>query len=103
MVGSPVGKLSSRRCCCSCECCYTLHSRSTGQPLAPGSLRITHQTTAPLPPPPRSDLLSGTRSSRLYRSLILGGKALTASAYASYPADKYPATFSLYSIPAKGG
>lgn len=78
-----------------------LHSRSTGQPLAPGcAQQPNNSTVAPLP---RSDLLSGTRSSRLYRSLILGGKALTASAYASYPADKYPATFSLYSIPAKGG
>ncbi|PRW45164.1 peptidase M16 [Chlorella sorokiniana] len=50
-----------------------------------------------------SDLLSGTRSSRLYRSLILNGKALTAAAYSSYPADKHPTTFSIYSIPPKGG
>lgn len=65
-------------------------------------LKFSAKVAAPAPFP-RSDLLSGTRSSRLYRSLVLNGKALTAAAYSSYPADKHPTTFSIYSIPSKGG
>ncbi|KAL4423363.1 hypothetical protein ABPG77_004294 [Micractinium sp. CCAP 211/92] len=49
-----------------------------------------------------SDLLSGTRSARLYRSLVLTGKALAASAYASYPAEKHPTQFLVYGVPGKG-
>ncbi|KAL4448231.1 hypothetical protein ABPG75_005450 [Micractinium tetrahymenae] len=49
-----------------------------------------------------SDLLSGTRSSRLYRSLVLTGKALAATAYASYPAEKHPTQFVIYGVPGKG-
>ena len=57
----------------------------------------------PLPCSPAcSDLLSGTRSSRLYRSLVLDGKALAAAAYSSYPADKHATQFSVYAVPTKG-
>ena len=69
------------------------------------------QFRSPLPacfaPPHRrrccSDLLSGSRSSRFYRSLVLPGKALTAAAYSAYPADKHPSHFVCFGIPAKGG
>lgn len=44
----------------------------------------------PLSTPSHSDILSGSRSSRLYRSLVLSGKALAASTYSSYPAEKFP-------------
>jgi hypothetical protein len=49
----------------------------------------------------RSELLSGTRSSRLYRSLVLSGQALAASAYAGLPADKHPCHFVCFGVPTK--
>ncbi|PSC70837.1 peptidase M16 [Micractinium conductrix] len=49
-----------------------------------------------------SDILSGSRSSRLYRSLVLSGKALAASTYSSYPAEKFPSHFVCYAVPPKG-
>lgn len=49
-----------------------------------------------------SDLLSGTRSSRLYRNLVLKEKALSASAYSTYPAEKHPSQFYVVAVPSKG-
>lgn len=82
--------------------CSGLHVLELG-PCQERHLKFSAKAAAPAPSLPRSDLLSGTRSSRLYRSLVLNGKALTAAAYSSYPADKHPTTFSIYSIPSKGG
>ena len=36
-----------------------------------------------------SDLLTGSRSSRLYRGLVTPGKALTVTSFASFPAEKH--------------
>ena len=48
-----------------------------------------------------SDLLTGSRSSRLYSRLVLGGKALSVSSAVAYPADKHPSQFLLFGVPAK--
>lgn len=49
-----------------------------------------------------NDLLTGSRSSRLYRSLVLGGGALSTTSFASFPAEKHPSQLVLYGIPAPG-
>lgn len=56
----------------------------------------------PTPLRPCSDLLSGTRSARLYRSLVERGRALSAAAYAAYPAEKHPSHFVAFGVPVKG-
>ena len=49
-----------------------------------------------------SDALTGSRSARLYQSLVLGGKALSVSSFANFPAEKHPALMATYTIPAPG-
>lgn len=49
-----------------------------------------------------SDLLTGSRSSRLTESLVLPGIAINATSFASYPAEKHPSQFVLYATPAPG-
>ncbi len=41
----------------------------------------------------RSSLLSGNRTSRLYRALVQPGRATSANAVAGYPGEKHPGTF----------
>ncbi|CAI5966688.1 unnamed protein product [Closterium sp. NIES-64] len=50
-----------------------------------------------------SSLLYGSRSSRLYKNLVLPGKALSASATETYPGDKRPSLFLLSAFPPLGG
>jgi hypothetical protein len=38
----------------------------------------------------RSSILSGSRTSRLYRALVQPGRATSASAVSGYPGEKYP-------------
>lgn len=47
-------------------------------------------------------LLSGTRSSRFYKNLILPGKVLSVSADESFPGDKYQNLFLVSAFPAQG-
>ncbi|KAK9829270.1 hypothetical protein WJX72_004899 [[Myrmecia] bisecta] len=49
-----------------------------------------------------SDLLSGSRTSRLVTQLVQTGRAFSTSAVSSYPAEKHPCTLMLYGIPAPG-
>lgn len=48
------------------------------------------------------DALSGGRTGRLYRALVETRLAVNASAFASFPGDKYPHLVTLYLIPAPG-
>ncbi|GJP33410.1 hypothetical protein CLOM_g17957, partial [Closterium sp. NIES-68] len=50
-----------------------------------------------------SSLLYGSRSSRLYKNLVLPGRALSASATETYPGDKRPGLFLLSAFPPLGG
>jgi predicted Zn-dependent peptidase len=50
-----------------------------------------------------SDLLTGTRSSRMQRALVQAGTALTATSFATYPGDKRSCQWVTYAIPAPGG
>lgn len=49
-----------------------------------------------------NDTLTGSRSARLYKNLVLGGAALSLSSYSSFPAEKHPGQFVVYGIPAPG-
>lgn len=49
-----------------------------------------------------SDALTGSRSARLYRNLVLGGAALSTTSFATFPAEKHPSLFAVYGIPAPG-
>lgn len=48
------------------------------------------------------DTLTGSRLSRLYRSLVLGGKALAVTSFSSFPAEKHAAQMVVYAIPVPG-
>ena len=47
-----------------------------------------------------SDLLSGSRTSRLYSRLVQTGKAYSAQAVPTYPGDKHPNALLVYALPA---
>ena len=49
-----------------------------------------------------NDTLTGSRSARMYKKLVLGGAALSISSYSSFPAEKHPSQFVVYGIPAPG-
>lgn len=49
-----------------------------------------------------SDTLSGSRSSRLYKNIVLTGKALSATSFSSFPAEKHPSQMAVYGMPAPG-
>lgn len=49
-----------------------------------------------------SDLLSGSRTSRLYKALIETGQAYHANAVASYPGEKHPNALVLFGQPSNG-
>ena len=49
-----------------------------------------------------NDVLTGSRSSRLYKNLVLTNKALTVTSYASFPAEKHPNQMAIYAIPNTG-
>ena len=50
-----------------------------------------------------NDCLTGGRSARLYKNLVLDQKsALSVSSYSSFPAEKHPGQFVVYGIPAPG-
>ena len=51
------------------------------------------------PPCCRSSILSGSRTSRLYRALVQPGRATSASAVSGYPGEKYPGA-ALFARPA---
>ena len=46
-----------------------------------------------------SDLLSGSRTSRLYSRLVQAGKAYSADAVPYFPGEKHPNAFLLYALP----
>lgn len=49
-----------------------------------------------------NDLLTGSRTSRLYSNLISRGAALSISSFATFPAEKHPCQLVIYGIPAPG-
>lgn len=49
-----------------------------------------------------NDLLTGSRTSRLYANLVLGGSALSVSSFATFPGEKHPCQMVIYGIPAPG-
>lgn len=49
-----------------------------------------------------SDLLSSSRTSRLYNQLVETGKAYSANAVASYPGEKHPNALVLFGQPGNG-
>ena len=49
-----------------------------------------------------SDLLTGGRTSRLEKQLVLPGTAVSVSSVATFPGDKHPTQFLLYGIPSPG-
>eukprot|EP00271_Cylindrocystis_brebissonii_P008732 TRINITY_DN23215_c0_g1_i1.p1 TRINITY_DN23215_c0_g1~~TRINITY_DN23215_c0_g1_i1.p1 ORF type:complete len:789 (-),score=93.95 TRINITY_DN23215_c0_g1_i1:254-2620(-) len=49
-----------------------------------------------------TSVLSGSRTSRLYKNLVLSGQVLSASAAESFPGDKQPCCLLLYGIPNLG-
>lgn len=51
---------------------------------------------------PRSDILSGSRTSRFNANLVQRGVAYTANAVPSYPGDKHACVTLLYALPASG-
>lgn len=61
--------------------CMTASARSKGGACS----RVTG-----VAPGSRSALLSGTRTTRLYRALVQPGRAVSASCVAAYPGEKHP-------------
>jgi predicted Zn-dependent peptidase len=49
-----------------------------------------------------NDLLTGSRTSRLYSNLVSRGAALSISSFATFPAEKHPCQLVIYGIPAPG-
>ncbi len=49
-----------------------------------------------------SDLLSGSRTSRLYKNLVQSGQAISASFTPTYPSDKHACASLMYAVPAPG-
>lgn len=48
------------------------------------------------------DVLASTRSSRLYRSLVEGGAALSVSSFSTFPAEKHSCQMVAFGVPAPG-
>lgn len=81
---------------------YTDKSRS-GPAMLLAYYRPSVKSTADaLPLDVVSDLLTGGRTSRLEKQLVLPGTAVSVSSFATFPGDKYPTQFLLYGIPSPG-
>jgi hypothetical protein len=62
-----------------------------------------HLRICDLPPQVASDVLTGGRSARLIKQLVLRGSCLSASVLVGYPGDLHPGLSLVTAVPKPGG
>eukprot|EP00897_Mesotaenium_endlicherianum_P004136 jgi/Mesen1/3750/ME000204S03011 len=102
-LGSPPGSSSSRASGAEGGPKHTLRMSLPAHPLyLEGYYRPSAASTDDPALSVLSELLSGSRSARLYKNLVVPGKVLSASASESFPGDKRACLLLLYGVPSDG-